>query len=187
MIHTRSLTKDFVVSRAQTVHAVRDIDLDIAPGELVAVLGPNGAGKTSTMRMLTTLIRPTSGTATVAGHDIVTEAAQVRRRIGYVGQGNGAGHTQRARDELYTQALVCRKGHRRRSRAGHRRRYPGRAQDPSRRRPDHPDCHRRCSRSAPRSAGCPDARFPRSRRGRTRVTVRVDDGPGSLPPLLHAA
>jgi ABC-type glutathione transport system ATPase component len=56
VIHTRSLTKDFVVSRSQTVHAVRGIDLDIAPGELVAVLGPNGAGKTTMIRMLTTLI-----------------------------------------------------------------------------------------------------------------------------------
>jgi ABC-2 type transport system ATP-binding protein len=106
VIRTRSLTKDFVVSRARTVHAVRGIDLDIAPGELVAVLGPNGAGKTTTMRMLTTLIAPTSGTATVAGYDVVAEPAQVRRSIGYVGQGNGAGHTQRARDELYTQALL---------------------------------------------------------------------------------
>lgn len=106
MIHTRSLSKDFMVSRTQTVHAVRGIDLDIAAGELVAVLGPNGAGKTTTMRMLTTLIPPTSGVATVAGHDVVSHAVQVRRRIGYVGQGNGGGHTQRARDELYTQALI---------------------------------------------------------------------------------
>ena len=95
MIQTRGLTKDFVVSSTETVHAVRGIDLDIAPGELVAVLGPNGAGKSTTMRMLTTLIRPTSGTATVAGVDVVADPATVRRHIGYVGQGNGAGHTQR--------------------------------------------------------------------------------------------
>ena len=63
MIRTRSLTKDFPISRTQTVHAVRGISLQIEPGELVAVLGPNGAGKTTTMRMLTTLIAPTSGTA----------------------------------------------------------------------------------------------------------------------------
>jgi ABC-type multidrug transport system ATPase subunit len=63
MISTRSLTKDFVVSRTNTVHAVRGISLDVEPGELVAVLGPNGAGKSTTMRMLTTLITPTSGTA----------------------------------------------------------------------------------------------------------------------------
>jgi ABC-2 type transport system ATP-binding protein len=106
MIRTRSLTKDFVVSRTSTVHAVRGITLDIEPGELVAVLGPNGAGKTTTMRMLTTLIAPTAGTASVAGHDVVRESAQVRRLIGYVGQGNGAGHNQRAGDELYSQGVI---------------------------------------------------------------------------------
>ncbi len=106
MIRSRSLTKDFPVSRTRTVHAVRSISLQIEPGELVAVLGPNGAGKTTTMRMLTPLIAPTSGTATVAGHDVVTEPAQVRRRIGYVGQGNGAGHNQRVRDELDTQGVI---------------------------------------------------------------------------------
>ncbi|MDG6101369.1 ATP-binding cassette domain-containing protein [Dactylosporangium aurantiacum] len=106
MIHTRALTKDFVVNRRTTVHAVRGISLDIGPGELVAVLGPNGAGKTTTLRMLTTLIAPTSGTATVAGHDVATEAARVRRQIGYVGQGNGAGHIHRVHDELRTQGRI---------------------------------------------------------------------------------
>ncbi|WP_199424462.1 ATP-binding cassette domain-containing protein [Actinotalea solisilvae] len=106
MIRTRGLTKDFPVSRSQTVHAVRGIDLDIAPGELVAVLGPNGAGKTTTMRMLTSLVRPTSGTAEVAGFDVVRQPAHVRRHIGYVGQGNGAGHQQRAADELTTQGRI---------------------------------------------------------------------------------
>ena len=106
MIRTHQLTKDFEVSRTETVHAVRGISLDIAPGELVAVLGPNGAGKTTTMRMLTTLIAPTSGAAQVAGFDVVADAAEVRRRIGYVGQGNGAGHTQRVADELRTQGVI---------------------------------------------------------------------------------
>ncbi|MET7425731.1 ATP-binding cassette domain-containing protein [Dactylosporangium sp. NPDC005555] len=106
MIHTRALTKDFVVNRKTTVHAVRGISLDIGPGELVAVLGPNGAGKTTTLRMLTTLIPPTSGTATVAGHDVSADAASVRRQIGYVGQGNGAGHIHRVGDELRTQGRI---------------------------------------------------------------------------------
>ncbi|MEO3820642.1 ATP-binding cassette domain-containing protein [Plantactinospora sp. B24E8] len=106
MIHTHALTRDFALGRGQTVHAVRGIALHVDSGELVAVLGPNGAGKTTTMRMLTTLIAPTSGTATVAGHDVVREPGQVRRRIGYVGQGNGAGHAQRVRDELATQGRI---------------------------------------------------------------------------------
>ena len=106
MIRTRGLTKDYVVSRTQTVHAVRGVDLDVAPGELVAVLGPNGAGKTTTMRMLTTLVRPTAGTATVAGADVLTDPAAVRRRIGYVGQGNGAGRFQHVVDELVVHGRI---------------------------------------------------------------------------------
>ncbi|HEY5880959.1 MAG TPA: ATP-binding cassette domain-containing protein [Nakamurella sp.] len=106
MIRTRDLTKDFVVSKHKTVHAVRGISLDIEAGELIAVLGPNGAGKTTMIRMLTTLLEPTSGSATVAGHDVVSESAIVRSLIGYVGQGNGAGHMQRASDELYSQGLI---------------------------------------------------------------------------------
>ncbi|WP_083751152.1 ATP-binding cassette domain-containing protein [Kribbella sp. ALI-6-A] len=106
MISTRELTKDFVVSRTETVHAVRGISLDVEPGELVAVLGPNGAGKTTTLRMLTTLIAPTSGTATVAGYDVTAEPARVRRQIGYVGQGNGAGHSHRVGDELHGQGVI---------------------------------------------------------------------------------
>jgi ABC-2 type transport system ATP-binding protein len=106
VISTRALTRDFVVSRTETVHAVRGISLDVEPGELVAVLGPNGAGKTTTLRMLTTLITPTSGTATVAGYDVTAQPSQVRRRIGYVGQGNGAGHSQRVGDELVGQGVI---------------------------------------------------------------------------------
>ena len=106
MIRTRGLTKDFVTGKNQTVHAVRGITLDVEPGELVAVLGPNGAGKTTTLRMLTTLIPPTSGTAEVAGYDVVASPAHVRHAIGYVGQGNAAGHMQRARDEVVTQGVI---------------------------------------------------------------------------------
>jgi ABC-2 type transport system ATP-binding protein len=106
VIRTRALTKDFTVGKGRVVRAVRGITLTVEPGELVAVLGPNGAGKSTTMRMLATLIAPTSGSATVAGFDVVADAAQVRRRIGYVGQGNAAGHHQKVRDELYSQGLM---------------------------------------------------------------------------------
>ena len=102
-IRTHGLTKTFTRHK-QTVEAVRGLDLEVADGELVAFLGPNGAGKSTTLRMLTTLIAPTSGTAQVAGFDIVGEQRDVRRAIGYVGQGNAAGHTQRGRDELVSQA-----------------------------------------------------------------------------------
>ena len=105
MIRTRDLTKHFRVGR-ETVEAVRGIDIDVAAGELVALLGPNGAGKSTTLRMLTTLLEPTSGTAVVAGRDVRAEPAEVRRRNGFVGQGPGAGEDQRAGEELYTQGLL---------------------------------------------------------------------------------
>jgi ABC-2 type transport system ATP-binding protein len=102
MIQTDGLTRHFKTKHG-TVEAVVDLDLDVREHELVALLGPNGAGKSTTMRLLTTLLRPTSGRAEVVGHDVVDDPAAVRRRIGYVGQGNGAGHNQRVRDELVTQ------------------------------------------------------------------------------------
>lgn len=106
VIVTRGLTRHFTArstTRKETVEAVSGLDLEIGQGELVALLGPNGAGKSTTLRMLTTLIPPTSGTATVAGHDVVSGQREVRRAIGYVGQGNGAGHQQLGRDELVSQ------------------------------------------------------------------------------------
>jgi ABC-2 type transport system ATP-binding protein len=104
MIHARGLTRHFRVKN-ETVEAVRGLDIDIEQGELVAFLGPNGAGKSTSFRMLTTLLPPTAGSASVAGCDIVADPMGVRRRIGYVGQGNGAGHNHRVRDELITQGL----------------------------------------------------------------------------------
>jgi ABC-2 type transport system ATP-binding protein len=80
-VSVRGLQKSF-----GAVEAVRGIDLDVAPGELFGFLGPNGAGKSTTIKVLTTLARPTAGTATVAGYDVVTERAEVRRHIGLVFQ-----------------------------------------------------------------------------------------------------
>jgi ABC-2 type transport system ATP-binding protein len=102
MIHARGLTREFRVGK-ETVEAVRGLDIDVGAGELVAFLGPNGAGKSTSLRMLTTLLPPTAGEATVAGHDIRRDPAAVRRRIGYVGQGHGASDDQRGRDELVAQ------------------------------------------------------------------------------------
>ena len=102
LISARGLTRVFGTGDG-AVQAVRGLDLDVAEGELVAFLGPNGAGKSTSLRMLTTLLTPTAGTATVAGCDVRTDPAGVRRRIGYVGQGNGAGHAQRVADELVSQ------------------------------------------------------------------------------------
>jgi ABC-2 type transport system ATP-binding protein len=69
--------------------AVHGLDLEIARGEVFGLLGPNGSGKTTTIRMLCGLVVPTSGTATVAGLDVVTNTEGVRRRIGYMSQRYG--------------------------------------------------------------------------------------------------
>ncbi|GAB3252907.1 ATP-binding cassette domain-containing protein [Kineosporia babensis] len=86
MIHARALSRTFT-TRTGPVEAVRGVDLDVERGEIVGFLGPNGAGKTTTLRMLTTLLTPTSGQATVAGHDLIRDPIGVRRNIGYVAQG----------------------------------------------------------------------------------------------------
>ncbi|MGN9788758.1 ATP-binding cassette domain-containing protein [Nonomuraea sp. ZG12] len=68
------------------IEAVKGVNLEVAPGEVFGFLGPNGAGKTTTISMLCTLVNPTGGTATVAGHDVVKERDEVRRNIGLVFQ-----------------------------------------------------------------------------------------------------
>jgi len=88
------------------VRAVDGVDLDVAEGEVVGFLGPNGAGKTTTLRMLVTLLRPTAGTATVAGYDVVRESQQVRRSIGYVSQAGGTFSGARAGEEVMDHGML---------------------------------------------------------------------------------
>lgn len=79
LIATQNLTKQF-----DSTAAVQDITLDIAEGEILALLGPNGAGKTTTVRMLSSILKPTSGSATVAGFDVVRNAAEIRHLVGHL-------------------------------------------------------------------------------------------------------
>jgi len=81
VIETAALTRRF-----DQITAVDRLDLTVAAGRIFGLLGPNGAGKTTTIKMLTTLLPPSAGSARVAGFDAVREAQQVRRRIGYVSQ-----------------------------------------------------------------------------------------------------
>ncbi|MEA2440885.1 MAG: type transport system ATP-binding protein [Thermoleophilaceae bacterium] len=80
-ILTSGLTKSF-----GDVCALDGVDLEVAPGTVLGLLGPNGAGKTTAVRVLTTLLKPDSGTARVAGLDVVKDAAQLRQQIGLAGQ-----------------------------------------------------------------------------------------------------
>jgi len=105
VIHARALARTFR-SRGGSVDAVRSVDLDVDAGEIVGFLGPNGAGKTTTLRMLTTLLAPTSGTATVAGCDLLNNPVGVRRRIGYVAQGGVSYPEARAGEEVVDQARL---------------------------------------------------------------------------------
>jgi ABC-2 type transport system ATP-binding protein len=75
-----------LVKRYGELEAVRGIDFEVAAGEIFGFLGPNGAGKSTTINMLCTLVRPTGGSASVAGHDVVSERDDVRRNIGLVFQ-----------------------------------------------------------------------------------------------------
>jgi ABC-2 type transport system ATP-binding protein len=70
--------------RPLEVEAVKGVSFSVPQGQLFGLLGPNGAGKTTTIKMLITLLIPTSGTARVLGHDVVKDAQKVRERIGYV-------------------------------------------------------------------------------------------------------
>jgi ABC-2 type transport system ATP-binding protein len=99
-IVTRSLRRTFKGG----IEAVRDIDLTVSAGEVFGFLGPNGAGKTTTVRMLCTLLPPTAGNATVAGLDVVKDAAGVRRRIGVALQEIGLDPAQTGRELLELQS-----------------------------------------------------------------------------------
>jgi ABC-2 type transport system ATP-binding protein len=105
VIHARGLARTFR-KKKQAVHAVVGVDLDVEAGEIVGFLGPNGAGKTTTLRMLTTLLEPTAGTATVAGCDLITDPVGVRRRIGYVSQSGSTAPEARAGEEVVDHARL---------------------------------------------------------------------------------
>ena len=105
MIHARGLARTFR-KRKEEVHAVVGVDLDVEAGEIVGFLGPNGAGKTTTLRMLTTLLEPTAGTATVAGCDLIADPVGVRRRIGYVSQSGSTYPDARAGEEVVDHARL---------------------------------------------------------------------------------
>jgi len=99
------MTPPSIVARGVTktfgrTEVLRGVDLDVAPGEIVALLGPNGAGKTTLVNILSTLVAPDGGTATVAGYDVVSNARDVQRRISLTGQAAAVDELLTARENL---------------------------------------------------------------------------------------
>ncbi|MCP4194412.1 MAG: ATP-binding cassette domain-containing protein [Planctomycetaceae bacterium] len=84
MIHVRDLTKAYADLRRGRVLALTGLTLDAYPGQVYGLLGPNGAGKTTALRILSTVLRPTSGSASINGFHVVTRPSMVRRQIGFV-------------------------------------------------------------------------------------------------------
>ncbi|MBL8866575.1 MAG: ATP-binding cassette domain-containing protein [Planctomycetia bacterium] len=97
MIEVEGLTKQFP-GRGGPVTAVDDLNFSVKPGEVFGLLGPNGAGKTTTLRMLCTVLKPTAGFATVAGHDVATEGQRVREKIGFLSANTGVYDRMTARE-----------------------------------------------------------------------------------------
>jgi sodium transport system ATP-binding protein len=84
MVRTRGLCKHFQDAKRKLVRAVDSVDIEARPGQIFGLLGVNGAGKTTMLRLLSTVLKPTSGSAEVAGHDVVSEGRQVRASIGFM-------------------------------------------------------------------------------------------------------
>lgn len=105
MLETRNLRKSFKVKK-ETLEVVKGVDITVNNGEIFGLLGPNGAGKTTTLRMLTTLLPPTSGEATVAGVDLIRRPQAVRERIGYVSQAGGTDPLVSAKENLVLQGRM---------------------------------------------------------------------------------
>jgi len=89
MIELEGLTKSFAGPDGKPVAAVDDLTFSVKPGEVFGLLGPNGAGKTTTLRMLCTVLKSTAGFASVAGFDVATQPAEVRRHIGFLSANTG--------------------------------------------------------------------------------------------------
>ncbi len=104
-IEIKNLKKIFNPT-TKPVTAVDDINLEVHKGEIFGFLGPNGAGKTTTMRIITTLLKPTSGSVHIGGFNLVTQAEQVRRHIGYVSQSGGLERSATTRENLVLQAQL---------------------------------------------------------------------------------
>ena len=100
MIVTKNLTKIFQDKKRGEIRAVDSVNIECKPGRVFGLLGLNGAGKTSLMRVLSTILKPTSGTAQVAGCDIINEPEKVKEKIGFLSSDTGLYHRLTAEETV---------------------------------------------------------------------------------------
>jgi ABC-2 type transport system ATP-binding protein len=109
IIETKQLRKTFVSKEhgeKKTLEAVKGVDLAVSRGQIFGFLGPNGAGKSTTQKMLSTLMRPSSGEAKVLGYDLVAQQAKIRQNVGFVSQAGGADLAATGTENLILQAQL---------------------------------------------------------------------------------
>ncbi len=107
----KALTVTNLVKEFKTTQAVKGISFDVAPGEIFALIGPNGAGKSTTLRIIATIMTPTSGRVEVFGHDIADCAPRVREIISYLPEEAGAYRNLTGRGYLHFMAALAQNDH----------------------------------------------------------------------------
>jgi len=105
ILFTDGLRKSYI-TKGKKVEAVRGVNLQVQPGEIFGFLGPNGAGKTTTLHMLTTLLKPDAGIATLVGLDLLRDSEKIRTCIGYVSQAGGSDRDVTAWEDLLMQGRL---------------------------------------------------------------------------------
>ncbi|KKS68309.1 MAG: Daunorubicin resistance ABC transporter ATPase subunit [candidate division TM6 bacterium GW2011_GWE2_42_60] len=105
IVDAQGLGRSFKSGKTE-VEAVKNVTLQLEPGIIFGFLGPNGAGKTTTLRMLTTLLTPTKGSAFIAGYDLAKNPEEIRKNIGYVSQKGGCYRSSTARENIVLQGRL---------------------------------------------------------------------------------
>ncbi|MBI2823711.1 MAG: ATP-binding cassette domain-containing protein [Planctomycetia bacterium] len=100
MIHAHNLSKEYSDLRRGKLVALASVNFSAEAGEIFGLLGPNGAGKTTALRIISTVLRPTGGTVTVNGYDVVTQPSEVRHQIGFVSANTGVYDRMTAWEEV---------------------------------------------------------------------------------------
>ena len=110
LISTQGLSKTYHLGKASQVAALKLLDLNVPSNSIFGFLGPNGAGKSTTIKLLLGLARPTEGSATIFGHDIVRDSLEIRKRVGYLAQAPRCNDHMTARETLRFKARFCYSG-----------------------------------------------------------------------------